>query len=50
VLAAARYVAEVLTNLQSVLSSHERYGLPEELAAFVTADLAQAEVDGVTGG
>lgn len=48
-LAAARYLAEMLTNLQHVLSSHQRYELPEEFAAFVTADLAQAEVDGVTG-
>ena len=49
-LAAARHVAEVLTNLQHVLSSHERYELPEELAPFVAADLAQAEVDAVVRG
>jgi len=45
VLAAARYVASTLTDLQRLLSSDERYELPDDFAVFVTADLARAETD-----
>ncbi len=43
VLAAAHYLAAALSDVQRVLSHHERNELPDDLAVFVTADLAQAE-------
>lgn len=46
VLTAAQYLAKVLTNLQQVLGSNERYELPDAFAAFVASDLAQAEANG----
>ncbi|MGH9106080.1 MAG: hypothetical protein ACRDZX_09620 [Acidimicrobiales bacterium] len=45
-LTVARYLAEMLTNVQQRLSSHEGYELPDDLAAFVAADLAQAHGPG----
>jgi predicted nucleotidyltransferase len=42
VLTAARYLAEMLIGLQHLLTSDERYELPDELGAWVAADLAQA--------
>ncbi len=42
VLTAARHIAEMLTGLQHLLTSDERYELPDELGAWVAADLAQA--------
>ena len=42
VLTAARYIAEMLIGLQQLLGSDERFELPDELGAWVAADLAQA--------
>jgi len=46
VLAAAGYLAEMLTDAQHLLSRYGRYELPEDFAMFVSADLAQAKTDG----
>jgi hypothetical protein len=43
VLVAARHLADILTDLQTVLSSHERYDLPHEFAAFIAVDLARSD-------
>ena len=45
VLCAARNLADILTRLQHLLNSNERYELPDGFGAFVVADLAQAEAD-----
>jgi predicted nucleotidyltransferase len=41
VLVAARHLAGILKDLQTVLTSHDRYDLPHEFAAFVAVDLAR---------
>ncbi|HTT91052.1 MAG TPA: hypothetical protein VMF65_15970 [Acidimicrobiales bacterium] len=46
VLTAARYLAETLIGLQHLLSSNERYELPDHFGAFVVADLARADDHG----
>ena len=43
ILTAARYLAETLIGLQHLLSSNERYELPDHFGAFVAADLARAD-------
>ena len=45
VLCAARNLADILTRLQHLMNSNERYELPDGFGAFVAADLAQAEAD-----
>ena len=45
VLCAARHLADILTRLQHLMNSNERYELPDGFGAFVAADLAQAEAD-----